>query len=77
MLKYCSNVSAQLLSRKDALQNSMTMYAAKQAQLQDVITDLELMVHDIKAKKTHGEKDCDNLQAEIKKYKSVLEMKDR
>lgn len=77
MLEYCSNISLQLVSRKDALQDSMTMCAVKKAQLQDVITDLDLMVQDVEAKKTQSKKECCNLEAEIMEYKLLLDAKNR
>lgn len=72
------------MSLKANLQASESCYAAQLAELQKIITVLELKLEQIHANITHNKQDYDillevktNLEAEIKEYRLLLEGKDR
>ncbi|XP_026777493.1 keratin, type I cytoskeletal 13 isoform X2 [Pangasianodon hypophthalmus] len=70
-----------MMSLEGSLQDSATRYAAQLAELQKIITDLELKLKQIHANITENKQDYDtllevktNLEAEIKEYMSLLEV---
>lgn len=73
-----------MMSLEASLQASETCYATQLAELQKIITVLELKLKQIHANITHNKEDYDsllevktNLEAEIQQYRLLVEGKDR